>query len=99
MELKKELLSQIQGIIASARDKAIRSVDTERVMMYWQIGRVIFEEEQQGEDRAAYGVYLIKTISLGVSAHFWQWFFGEAIGNVQTVLQYYFQLRTHCVRN
>jgi len=63
MELKKELLSQIQGIIASARDKAIRSVDTERVMMYWQIGRVIFEEEQQGEDRAAYGVYLIKTIS------------------------------------
>ena len=63
MELKKELLSQIKSIIASARAKAIRSVDTERVMMYWQIGRVIFEEEQQGENRAAYGKYLIKSIS------------------------------------
>ncbi|MCF8331640.1 MAG: DUF1016 N-terminal domain-containing protein [Bacteroidales bacterium] len=31
--------------------------------MYWEIGRVIFEEEQQGEDRAEYGSFLIQTIS------------------------------------
>lgn len=31
--------------------------------MYWQIGKVIFEEEQQGEDRAAYGTFLIKGLS------------------------------------
>ena len=31
--------------------------------MYWQIGKVIFEEEQQGKDRADYGTYLIKSIS------------------------------------
>ncbi|MCH5719826.1 PDDEXK nuclease domain-containing protein [Niabella hibiscisoli] len=31
--------------------------------MYWQIGKVIFEEEQQGEDRAIYGTFLIKSIS------------------------------------
>ena len=52
-----------QAIIATAKDRAIRSVDTERVLMYWQIGKVIFEEEQQGKDRADYGKYLIKTIS------------------------------------
>lgn len=63
MILKKELIQQIQSIVATATDKAIRSVDTERVLMYWQIGKVIFEEEQQGEDRAAYGKYLIKSIS------------------------------------
>ncbi|MCH6233879.1 DUF1016 N-terminal domain-containing protein [Cognataquiflexum rubidum] len=63
MELKKELIHQIQSIIASARERAIRSVDTERVLMYWQIGKVIFEEEQQGNDRAEYGKYLIKSIS------------------------------------
>jgi DUF1016 N-terminal domain len=63
MLIKQELIQQIQSIIATAKDRAIRSVDTERVLMYWQIGRVIFEEEQQGKDRADYGKYLIKSIS------------------------------------
>lgn len=31
--------------------------------MYWQIGKVIFEEEQQGKERAGYGEFLIKSIS------------------------------------
>jgi len=63
MELKKDLIQQIQSIIATSKERAIRSVDTERVLMYWQIGRVIVEEEQAGKDRAEYGKYLIKSIS------------------------------------
>lgn len=63
MELKKDLIRQIQSIIANAKERAVRSVDTERVLMYWQIGKVIFEEEQQGKDRADYGKFLIKSIS------------------------------------
>jgi predicted nuclease of restriction endonuclease-like (RecB) superfamily len=63
MLIKQELIQQIQSIIATAKDRAIRSVDTERMMMYWQIGKVIFEEEQQGKERADYGKYLIKSIS------------------------------------
>ena len=63
MEINKNILHQIQSIISTAQAKAIRSVDTERMLMYWQIGKVIFEEEQQGKDKAEYGTYLIKTIS------------------------------------
>ncbi len=63
MIIKPELIQQIQAIIATAKDRAIRSVDNERVLMYWQIGKVIFEEEQQGKGRADYGKYLIKSIS------------------------------------
>jgi len=63
MLIKQDLIQQIQAIIATAKDRAIRSVDNERVLMYWQIGKVIFEEEQQGKDRADYGKYLIKSIS------------------------------------
>lgn len=63
MLIKQDLIQQIQSIIATAKDRAIRSVDTERMLMYWQIGKVIFEEEQQGKDRADYGKYLIKSIS------------------------------------
>lgn len=63
MQIKKELIQQIHSIIAAAKEKAIRSVDTERVLMYWQIGKVIFEEEQQGKNRAEYGKFLIKSIA------------------------------------
>jgi predicted nuclease of restriction endonuclease-like (RecB) superfamily len=63
MELNKNIIHQIQSIITSSQERAIRSVDTERVMMYWHIGKVIFEEEQQGKERAEYGKFLIKSIS------------------------------------
>lgn len=48
MKIRKDLISEIQDIIAQSRDRAIRSVETERVLMYWHIGKVLFEEEQQG---------------------------------------------------
>ncbi len=63
MNVDKNILNQIQSIIANAQARAIRSVDTERVLMYWQIGKVIFEEEQQGKERAEYGEFLIKSLA------------------------------------
>ena len=63
MNVNKNILNQIQSLIANAQARAIRSVDTERVLMYWQIGKVIFEEEQQGKERAEYGEFLIKSLA------------------------------------
>ena len=63
MELNKTVIQQIQSVISNAQTKAIRAVDNERVLMYWQIGKIIFEEEQEGKDRADYGKFLIKSIS------------------------------------
>ena len=52
---KKEdtFLNDIRGIINSAKQNAVRSVDFCRVQMYWHMGKRIFEEEQQGKDRAS----------------------------------------------
>lgn len=63
MKLKKEFIQQVLSIISTAREKAIRAVDTERVLMYWEIGKVIFEEEQEGKERAGYGDFLIKSLA------------------------------------
>jgi predicted nuclease of restriction endonuclease-like (RecB) superfamily len=63
MEIHSDLYHQIQSIISNAQTKAIRAVDNMRVLMYWEIGQVIFEEEQQRKKRADYGTYLIKSIS------------------------------------
>ena len=58
-----KFLSDIKNIIDSARIQAVHSVDFYRVQMYWHMGKRIFEEEQQGKDRADYGTYLIKNLA------------------------------------
>lgn len=50
-------------IIESARNNAVGSVDSCRVKMYLQLDQRIFEEEQQGKERAEYGTYLIHHLS------------------------------------
>ena len=59
----KEFVDEIRGIIDQARNHAARSVDQARVLMYWNIGKRIFEKEQQGKERADYGSFLLETLS------------------------------------
>ena len=56
-------INDIRAIINTARNNAVRSVDFQRVQMYWHLGKRIFEEEQQGKQRADYGTYLIKNLA------------------------------------
>lgn len=66
----KNLVSEIRFIIESARTNAVRSVDFCRVQMYWQIGRRIVEEEQDGNIRAEYGKALIKNLAKEIEPEF-----------------------------
>ena len=63
MIINQSIIPDIKLIIANAKDKAIRAIDNERTIMYWNIGKRIFEEEQQGKHRAEYGTYLLKYLS------------------------------------
>ena len=58
-----KMVQDIQNIINTAKNNAIRSVDFERVQMYWKIGERIIVEEQKNEKRAEYGTRLI--VNLG----------------------------------
>ena len=62
--------SDVKQIITEARATAIRSVDFQRVLMYWRLGERIFIEEQHGTDRAEYGTYLIKTLAKTIEPEF-----------------------------
>lgn len=86
MQLKQELVQQIRSIISTAKDGAIRSVDTERVLMYWQIGKVILEEEQEGKERAGYGEFLIKSLSETLQPQFGS---GFSIRQLEMCRQFY----------
>ena len=61
--IKEGFVGEIKGIIDKAREGAVRSVNISRVIMYWNIGRRIFEEEQEGKARAEYGSFLIKRLA------------------------------------
>ncbi len=56
-------MSDARKIIENARNNAVRSVDFCRVRMYWNLGKRIFEEEQEGKDRADYGAYIVQILS------------------------------------
>lgn len=58
-----ELVSDIGGLLANARQHIASSVNTILVETYWQIGRYIVEYEQKGAERAEYGSNLLNRLS------------------------------------
>lgn len=80
------ILQDLRNIIQEAKQRAIRSVDFERVLMYWQIGKRILEEEQGGQQRAEYGKYLLKTLSEELEPEFGS---GFSIRQLERYRQFY----------
>lgn len=60
----------IAEILEAARTAAYRAVNTVMVQAYWQIGRVIVEEEQKGRKRAGYGQELIAELARRLTTDF-----------------------------
>lgn len=63
MNLSNNLIQDVKHLIAQSRERAVRAVDFQRTVLYWHIGERIFNEEQQGKERADYGNYVIKYLS------------------------------------
>ncbi|MDP3103581.1 MAG: PDDEXK nuclease domain-containing protein [Candidatus Methanoperedens sp.] len=53
----------IREILEKARSTAYRTINYAMVQAYWQVGKVIVEEEQNGKEKAGYGEALIKELS------------------------------------
>ncbi|MGN6495086.1 MAG: PDDEXK nuclease domain-containing protein [Agriterribacter sp.] len=70
MLIHSSIIADLKAIIAQSKDNAIRAVDHQRTLMYWHIGKRIFEEEQAGKERADYGSYLIKYLSKQLQPEF-----------------------------
>jgi len=74
---------EIREVLIQARSRALQVVNTEMVACYWQIGRLIVEEEQREETRAAYGKRLIKELSTRLSAEFGRGFDKSNLWNMR----------------
>jgi predicted nuclease of restriction endonuclease-like (RecB) superfamily len=96
-----QYITDIKQIIVSARSNAYTAVNSAMVEVYWQIGKRIVEEEQQGKQRAEYGQEIIKTLSEELHNEFGKGF-GER--SLRDFRQFYLTFKdmefgTHCVPN
>jgi predicted nuclease of restriction endonuclease-like (RecB) superfamily len=60
---KKDIFIDIKNIIELSRKKIVSSINSTMTTTYFLIGKRIVEEEQNGVERAEYGVGLIKNLS------------------------------------
>src|SRR4030042_2072717 len=60
----------IKEILEEARSTAFRAVNFAMVQAYWNVGRVIVEDEQKGKVKAGYGRQLINELAERLTADF-----------------------------
>ncbi len=73
MEIKitaENLYKNISDILNSSRKNVLRTINQTMVRTYFEIGKMIVEEEQKGESRAAYGKELLKGVSERLTLEF-----------------------------
>lgn len=79
-------LESVSDVLLQARKNAKTAVNLTMVYAYYEIGRIIVEEEQRGERRAAYGQQLLKGLSDYLTQNFGK---GFSVGNLKNIRQFY----------
>ena len=64
------LYGAIRQVLEAARKSAYKAVNFAMVQAYWQIGRLIVEDEQNGENRAEYGKRVLEELAKRLTADF-----------------------------
>lgn len=80
------MLRILNPLFFQSKKYSIRAIDHQRTLMYWHIGKRIFEEEQDGKERADYGTFLIKYLSEQLQPEFGS---GFSVRQIELIRQFY----------
>ena len=58
-----QMIEEIKDIIISSRNKIAYEVNNTMLLAYWNVGRIIVENEQNGNIKAEYGKQVMKELS------------------------------------
>lgn len=61
--INQSFLDGVSNVLVQARKNAKTAVNLSMVYAYYEIGRMIIEEEQHGQNRAAYGKQILRELS------------------------------------
>ena len=84
--ISQNFLESVSSVLSQARKNAKTAVNLAMVYAYFEIGRMIVEEEQRGEKRAAYGTQLLKELSAYLTKNYGK---GFSVGNLKNIRQFY----------
>lgn len=90
-----DLYQSIREVLLLARAHVRQTVNTAMVQTYWQIGRLIVEDEQGGERRADYGKGVLRDLSRHLQAEFGD---GFGLANLRNFRQFYLSFTEHEIR-
>ena len=85
-KIDRSFLQNVGSILNQARNNAKTAVNLSMVYAYYEIGRMILEEEQNGESRAAYGTQLLKELSVYLTEQYGK---GYSVANLKNIRQFY----------
>jgi predicted nuclease of restriction endonuclease-like (RecB) superfamily len=77
------LAQKISVLLNEARQKVVQTVNHTMILTYFEIGRMIVEEEQSGKERADYGKQLLKILSQKLTSEFGRGFSEDNISNMR----------------
>ncbi len=80
---RSNLYSKIAGLLQAAKQNVVRAVNQTMVYTYFEIGRMIVEEEQQGKERAEYGKQVLKELSKQLTHEFGKGFSADNLENMR----------------
>ena len=86
---KTDLGERIEQLIEAARKRTVAAVNTAMVYTYYEIGRMIVEDEQQGEQRAEYGKAVLKVLSIRLTRKFGKGFSVENLDRMRFFYKIY----------
>ncbi|QMU64223.1 MAG: DUF1016 family protein [Flavobacteriaceae bacterium] len=78
--------SQIVDLLQSARNKVVHTVNQTMVLTYFEIGKMLVEEEQGGKERADYGKQILKELSRVLTKEFGK---GFSVDNLENMRRFY----------
>jgi len=84
--LHKELLQSVKSLIQQAQQYIVRNVNTTMLITYFEIGRMIVEDEQKGELRAEYAKQTLQNLSFALNKEFGK---GYSVDNLQLMRKFY----------
>lgn len=83
MNLQNQLIDKVSALLEIARKRVASTVNQTMVYTYFEIGRMIVEEEQNGEARAEYGKGLLKELSSHLTERFGRGFSEDNLSNMR----------------
>ena len=78
-----DVISEVKELLSNARKNVAKQVNSELVITYWNIGRIIVEHEQRNNERAEYGQQTLKELSKALTKEFGKGFSRANIYNMR----------------